>query len=159
MVGPPTPEELPCICGTEVSTAYRPLPKVLKLETDACSTRKLGGHEHETAVYDERLAGRVGGLLRGEEGDPGGDLTCVSGTSQGQVRFLDGVWVHILVAGHGGRDLAGSDGVDQYAVWGEFHRHDLRQQAQAGLRGAVGRRADAGNVLVHGGDVDDPTPV
>src|SRR5918997_3978123 len=153
MAGYLTPDEHPCNFGIGLSTALRPLTNVSRTRNRRLSTRKFSGHEHEAAVYDERLAGRVRRFLRGEEGDPGGDLACVSGMSQGQVRTFDGVWVRILGACHRGGDLAGSDGVDQDAVWGELHRHDLRQQAQTSLRSAVGRRADARYVLVYGGDI------
>src|SRR4028119_814334 len=89
MVGYLTPDEHPCNFGIGVSTAVRRSTNVSRTRNRRLSTRKFSGHEHEAAVYDERLAGRVGRSLRGEKGDPGGDLACVSGMSQGQVRTFD----------------------------------------------------------------------
>jgi hypothetical protein len=53
-------------------------------------------------------------------------------------------------------DLAGGDRVDRDPVLAQLERHDLRQQTQPALRGAVRRCARERDVLVHGGDVDDP---
>ena len=59
-------------------------------------------------------------------------------------------------AGHRRGDLAGRDGVDRDAVLPELERHDLGEQAQPALGGAVGGRLRQRDVLVDRGDVDDP---
>src|SRR4028119_2085237 len=72
------------------------------------------------------------------------------------VRALYRRGVGVFGTGHGGGDLARTHGVYGDAVLPELHRHDLGQEAEAALGGTVGRGADARDVLVHGGDVDDP---
>src|SRR5215203_5082635 len=121
--------------------------------------RQLRSHERQAAVDDQRGTGGVGRLLRGEKSDPGGDLAGVAGAAEREVRTFYGRGVLILGAGHGRGDLTRSDCVYQDAELGQLHRHDLGQEPETGLRGAVRGGTDARHVLVDGGDVDDPSPV
>src|SRR4051812_21743544 len=112
-------------------------------------------HERHAAVREPGRAGDVAGTGTAEERDDLGHLAGVARASERDAGAGGLRRVLVLLAGHGGRDLAGAHAVDGDPVLAELQRHDLGEQPQPGFRRAVGAVADPRVLLVDARDVHD----
>src|SRR3954454_17858510 len=110
-------------------------------------------HPQHAAVDDDRRAGHVRRLRRGEKGDYGGNLPGITGSADGHSRAAARLRRLVLLPRHRCRDLAGCDGVDGDALRRQLYRYHFGEQTKAALCRAVRGRTDFGLVLVTAGDV------
>ena len=119
-------------------------------------------HRGVAAVDEQQRAGHVGGVVRGEKQDAGGDFIGRAVTPE--QRALGGVipvlveratdrLIALLVKGR--VDRPGADRVHPDAVRGVIRRHPACQPGDRRLRGVVLRRLADARHGSHRGDVDD----
>ena len=113
------------------------------------------------AVDEERGAGDVPGLVRGEEGDGGGDVLRLPDAAERDARGELGeesllVSAFLLAEAQLRLDDAGADGVGADAEGGDLERQRLGHRFDGGLAGHVGGAAGDRVVAAGGGaHVDD----
>jgi hypothetical protein len=119
----------------------------------------LRAHLEHAAVDDPGRSCHVTGLRAREECDHRCDLEGVAGSTERDAEPFLLMGISVLLASHGGCDLARSDGIRGDLVLAKLEGEGFDQSADPVLSGVVGAGSDAWLVLVDAGDRDQPAAV
>src|SRR5688572_5440557 len=98
---------------------------------------RLRAHLQHATVHDPRRTCHVTGLRTRQERDHRRNLARVAGPAEWDAKALLEMWILILLPGHGGCDLARSNGVCRDLVLAQLQGEGLDQSADAVLGGII----------------------